>query len=325
MGRVVLVTGIAGEYAARSSRALAEQPGIDRVVGIDTRPPVGDLGGVKYVRADIRTPVVGKLLAVEEVDTIVHLDIHPSEELRGRSGAKERNVIGTMQVLAAAQRSPRVTKLVLGSSTAVYGTSPRDPALFTESDNAHGGVRSGFPKDIVEVESYVRGFSRRRPDVIVTILRMAQVLHPEIPSPLRSYFANPLLPSAIGFDPRLQFLHVEDAINVQVESVVKDRWGTFNVAGPGVLLLSQMARRLGKPVIPLPPFGFATAARRAIRMMGGDISPDLHRLLTYGRVVDLAALRDIFGYDPLYSTEATFEEFRAAVGPGPLSVLGLGR
>lgn len=325
MGRVVLVTGIAGEYAARSSRALAEQPGIDRVVGIDTRPPVGDLGGVKYVRADIRTPVVGKLLAVEEVDTIVHLDIHPSEELRGRSGAKERNVIGTMQVLAAAQRSPRVTKLVLGSSTAVYGTSPRDPALFTESDNAHGGVRSGFPKDIVEVESYVRGFSRRRPDVIVTILRMAQVLHPDIPSPLRSYFANPLLPSAIGFDPRLQFLHVEDAINVQVESVVKDRWGTFNVAGPGVLLLSQMARRLGKPVIPLPPFGFATAARRAIRMMGGDISPDLHRLLTYGRVVDLAALRDIFGYDPLYSTEATFEEFRAAVGPGPLSVLGLGR
>lgn len=323
MGRVVLVTGVAGEFAARASRALAEQPGIDRVVGIDTRPPTGDLGGVKYVRADIRTPVVGKLIAVEEVDAIVHLDVHPSEQLRGRSGAKELNVIGTMQVLAAAQRSPLVTKLVLGSSTAVYGTSPRDPALFTESDNARGGVRSGFPKDVVEVESYVRGFSRRRPEVTVTLLRMAQILHPDIPSPLRNYLANPLLPSAIGFDPRLQFLHVEDATNVLVESVLNDRWGTFNVAGSGVLLLSQVARRLGKPVIPLPPWGFATAARRAIRIMGGDISPDLHRLLTFGRVVDVAALRDIFGYDPMYSTEETFEEFRAAVHPGALSALGL--
>jgi UDP-glucose 4-epimerase len=325
MGRVVLVTGVAGEFAARASRALAEEPGVDRVVGIDTRPPAGDLGGVKFVRADIRTPVVGKVIAVEEVNAIVHLDVHPSEQLRGRSGAKELNVIGTMQVLAAAQRSPLVSKLVLGSSTAVYGTSPKDPALFTESDNARGGTKSGFPKDIVEVESYVRGFSRRRPEVIVTILRMAQILHPQIPSPLRNYFANPLLPSAIGFDPRLQFLHVDDATNVLVESVVRDRWGTFNVAGPGVLLLSQISRRLGKPVIPLPPFGFATAARRAIRLMGGEISPDLHRVLTYGRVVDIAALRDIFGYDPAFTTEQTFEEFRTATRPGPLSMMGMGR
>lgn len=325
MGRVVLVTGFAGEFATRVARALAEQPDVERVVGIDTRPPAGDLGGIKYVRADIRTPVVGKLMAVEEVDAIVHLDVHPSEQSRGRSGAKELNVIGTMQVLAAAQRSPLVTKFVLGSSTAVYGTSPRDPALFIEADNARGGVRTGFPKDMVEVESYVRGFSRRRPEVITTLLRMAHVLHPDIPSPFRNYLINPLLPSAIGFDPRLQFLHVDDATNVLVESVVRDRWGTFNVAGPGVLLLSQVARRLGKPVIPLPPFGFAAAARRAIRLMGGEISPDLHRVLTYGRVVDVSALRDIFGYDPQYTTEQTFEEFRASIRPGPLAAMGLSR
>lgn len=323
MGRVVLVTGVSGEFAARVSRSLAEQPGIERVVGIDTRPPFGDLGGVKFVRADIRTPVVGKVIAVEDIDAVVHLDVNPSEQSRGRSGAKERNVIGTMQVLAAAQRSSTVRKFVLGSSTAVYGTSPRDPALFTESDNARDGVRVGFPKDAVEVESYVRAFSRRRPEVTLTTLRLAQVLHPAIPSPLRNYLTNPLLPSALGFDPRLQFLHIDDAINVFNESVLRDRWGTFNVAGWGVLLLSQVARRLGKPTIPLPPVGFAAASRRVIRMMGGEISPDLHRVLTYGRAIDITALREIFGYEPKYSTEETFEEFRAAVRPGPLSVLGL--
>jgi UDP-glucose 4-epimerase len=323
MGRVVLVTGVAGEFAARVSSALAAEPGVERVVGIDTRPPVGDLGGVKFVRADIRTPVVGKVIAVEDIDSIVHLDVAPSEQFRGRSGAKERNVIGTMQVLAAAQRSASVRKLVLGSSSAVYGTSPRDPALFTESDNARGGVRAGFPKDIVEVESYVRGFSRRRPEVVVTTLRASQILHPSIASPIRNYLAQPLLPGALGFDPRFQFLHLDDALNVVTESVVHDRWGTFNVTGPGVLLLSQVSRRLGKPVIPLPPFGFAAASRRVIAMAGGDISPDLHRLLMYGRAIDIAALREIFGYEPQYSTEETFEAFRAAVRPGPLSNLGL--
>lgn len=307
-----------------SSRpGLAADPAVERVVGIDTRPPVGDLGGVKFVRADIRTPVVGKVIAVEDIDTIVHLDVHPSEQFRGRSGAKERNVIGTMQVLAAAQRSSSVQKFVLGSSTAVYGTSPRDPAMFTESDNARGGVRLGFPKDIVEVESYVRGFSRRRPEVIVTTLRSAQVLHPSIPTPLRNFLVNPVVPGALGFDPRVQFLHLEDALSVFTESVAHDRWGTFNVAGPGVMLLSQICRRLGKPVVPLPPIGFAAASRRVIAMMGGEISPDLHRLLMYGRSVDIAALREIFGYEPQYSTEETFEAFRAGVRPGPLSKLGL--
>ena len=325
MGRVVLVTGVAGTFAARVSRTLAELgqgSDIDRVVGLDTRPPDGDLGGVKFVRADIRTPVVGKVMAVEDVDVVVHLDVNPSDMARGGSGAKERNVIGTMQLLAACQRSSQVSKLVLGSSTSVYGTSPRDPALFTESTTPQGGVRVGFPKDAVEVESYVRGFARRRPDVIITTLRLAQVLHADIETPLRNYFANPLLPAVLGFDPRLQFTHLDDALAVFTEAVVSDRPGTFNVAGAGVMLLSQAARRLGKPVIPLPPLGFAALSARAIRTMGGQMSPDLHRLLTYGRAVDISALRDIFGFEPTYSTEETFEQFRASQRPGVMSSVG---
>jgi UDP-glucose 4-epimerase len=324
MSRVVLVTGVAGSLASRFARRLAELgegSGIHRVVGIDTIAPTGDLGGVKFVRADIRTPVVGKVIAVEEVDTVVHLDVNPPQRGRG-AGAKELNVIGTMQLLAACQRSAMVSKLVLGSSTAVYGASPRDPAMFTESLLARNGVRTGFPKDIVEVESYVRGFARRRPEIIITTLRAAQILHPDIESPLASYFTNPVLPTVMGFDPRLQFLSLDDAMNLLTESVLEDRPGTFNAAGDGVILLSQAARRLGRPIMPLPPFGFAIAARRVIRAMGSDIPPDLHRLLTFGRVVDTTALRDIFGFELARTTQDTFEEFRRAVRPGIMSSVG---
>jgi UDP-glucose 4-epimerase len=321
MGRVVLVTGVASNFASQFALRLAGLKGIDKVVGIDTILPTGQLDGVKFVRADIRTPVVGKVIAVEEVDTVVHLGVGPPT--RGRSSAaKELNVIGTMQLLAACQRAAGLAKFVLGSSTAVYGTSPRDPAMFNESLLARDGVRMGFPKDIVEVESYVRGFARRRPEVIITTLRGAQVLHPDIETPLLGYFDNPVLPTALGYDPRLQFLDLEDAMNVLTESVLHDRPGTFNVAGDGVVMLSQAARRLGKPVIPLPSFGFAAGARRVIKAMGSDISPDLHRLLMYGRVVDTSALRDIFGYDLKWTSEQAFEKYRTTVRPGILSSIG---
>jgi UDP-glucose 4-epimerase len=324
MSRSVLVTGVAGSFASLFARRLAdlgEDSGISKVVGIDTMLPAGDLGGAKFVRADIRTPVVGKVIAVEDVDTVVHLDVNPPR--RGRSGnAKELNVIGTMQLLAACQRSSTVSKFVLGSSTAVYGASPRDPAMFTESLLARDGVRSGFPKDIVEVEAYVRGFARRRPEVIITTLRAAQVLDPVIETPMSTYLTSPVLPAVMGFDPRLQFTHLADAVGVLEQSVVKDRPGTFNIAGDGVVLLSQAARQLARPVIPLPPIGFAAAARRVLRAAGSDISPDLHRLLTYGRVVDTSALRDIFGYQLRHTSQETFDEFRSTVRPGIMSLVG---
>jgi UDP-glucose 4-epimerase len=323
MSRVVLVTGVAGSFASLYARRLAsraEDSGIDKVVGIDTILPDADLGGVKFVRADIRTPVVGKVIAVEDVDTVVHLDVNPP--LRGRAGGKELNVIGTMQLLAACQRSSTVGKLVMGSSAAVYGSSARDPAMFTESLLARDGVRSGFPKDIVEVESYVRGFSRRRPDVIITTIRAAQVLDPRIQTPLGNYFSNPVLPSVLGFDPRLQFLDLNDALEILTQSVVHDRPGTFNAAGDGVVLLSQAARRLGRPLIPLPPVGFAMAARRFIRAMGSDIPPDLHRLLTFGRAIDTTALREIFGYELTRTSQDTFEDFRMALRPGIMAAMG---
>lgn len=326
MGRVVLVTGVAGDLPGTIARRLAEVAAsgdkIDKVVGVDVTAPAGELDGVKFVRADIRTPVIGKVMAVEEVDTVVHMNLGPSMRNTGmRGGAKEINVIGTMQLLAACQRLSGVRKIVLRSTAAVYGTSPRDPAMFREPDSARAGTRSGYPKDAVEVESYVRGFSRRRPETLITTLRFANLLSHRVTTPLGNYLRSPVLPTVLGYDPRLQFVHEDDALSVLERSVVFDRPGTFNVSGDGVMLLSQIARRLGKPVMPLPPFGFTSALRRILRQVGTDVPPEFVRHLTYGRVIDTTALREIFGYEPQFTTEETFEEYRQKAGRGVLSVL----
>ncbi len=324
MPEVVLVTGAATPGVALAARRLAEAGDV-KVVAVDTTLPADDLGSVKFVRADIRTPVISKVLAVEDIDTVVHMDLAPMRARGGGGATKEINVIGTMQVLAACQRSDTVKRVVLASSSAVYGASPRDPAVFTESATARGGTKSGFSKDIVEVEGYTRGFARRRPDVCVTTLRMAQWLSPHFPTVLGTYFSNPILPVPMGFDARLQLLHPQDALEVIARAAVSDHPGTFNVAGSGVLMLTQAARILGKPTLPLLPIGFGSVLRRSAHFMGTDVSPGVHRLLTYGRILDTRALREEFGYTPQHTTRETFEWFAETLRPGLLHILGVTR
>ncbi|MEO7262004.1 MAG: NAD-dependent epimerase/dehydratase family protein [Jatrophihabitantaceae bacterium] len=314
MSRVVMVTGVSRYLACRLAGRLSADPAIDRIIGVDTVPPARAdldlLGRTEFVRADIRNPLISKVISQAEVDTVVHASVTATPHgAGGRAPMKELNVIGTMQLLAACQNSGTVRRLVVKSTTAVYGTSPRDPAIFTEDMAAKALPRSGYAKDAVEVEGYLRGFTRRRPDVNVTLLRFANFVGPFIDTPLTRYFQLPVVPTAFGFDPRLQLLHETDAIEVLRLASTSDRPGTFNVAADGVLLLSQAIRRAGKIAVPVPAPAVAFVGR-AVRHSGiVDFSPEQMQFLNFGRVVSNDRLKDDFGYTPQFSTAAAFESF----------------
>ncbi len=112
MARVILVTGVARDLGARFARALAEDETLD-VIGVDVTPPRHDLGQVSFVRADIRNPVIAKVIKARAVETVVHMAIVASPGRAGRSSMKEINVIGTMQLLAACQKADSFRKLVV--------------------------------------------------------------------------------------------------------------------------------------------------------------------------------------------------------------------
>ena len=212
-GRVVLVTGVSRDLGRKFARAAADRPTVDRVIGVDVVPPRGDIGGMSFVRADIRNPVIAKVIAKEGVDTVVHLSIISTPLVGGgRSMMKELNVIGTMQLLAACQKSATVKHLVVKSTAHVYGASSRDPAMFTEDMGPKATPRAGFGKDSIEVEGYVRGFSRRRPDVDIVMLRFANIIGPGIRTSMTDYFGLPVVPAPLGFESRMQFVHEDDAI-----------------------------------------------------------------------------------------------------------------
>ncbi|MFE9256543.1 NAD-dependent epimerase/dehydratase family protein [Streptomyces sp. NPDC006879] len=324
MGKVVLVTGAARQLGGRFIRRIQREPGVERVIAVDAGVPAHRLGAAQFIQADIRQPAIARVLAEEAVDTVVHLDVTGVPRGGGRASQKEANVIGTMQLLGACQKSPSVQRLVVKSSTGVYGSAARDPAVFTEATQPKALPSGGFAKDTVEVEGYVRGFARRRPDVAVCVLRFANILGPCADSPLAHYFSMPVLPTVFGYDPRLQFVHEDDVVDVLRLVAARDPHrgvpvsGTFNVAGDGVLLLSQCARRLGRPTLPLllPAVTWAGAALRAAQVT--DFSPEQIRLLTHGRVVQTDLLRETLGFTPSFTTAETFADFARSRGPGLL-------
>ncbi|HEY0903760.1 MAG TPA: NAD-dependent epimerase/dehydratase family protein [Marmoricola sp.] len=319
MGRVVLVTGVARDLGRRFARQLAAAPSVDRVIGVDMSPPRGDLGAVSFARADIRNPVIAKVIMREHVDTVVHMSVLPPASVGGGAAAKELNVIGTMQLLAACQQSPDLEHFVLKSSTSVYGSSSRDPAMFAEDMEPRRIGAFGFVKDLNEVEGYVRGFARRRPDVRVTTLRTAPALGPGLNTPLTAYFKLPVIPTVLGFDPRMQFLNDTDLIDVIEHATLRDVAGTFNIAGDGVMMLSQAVRRLGRPSLPMPGFAVASFGSAMRQARVADLSREQVAFLAYGRGVETTRMREMLGFDPSRTTEETFEEFADSLTPGLLS------
>lgn len=317
--RIVLVTGVSRYLGSRLAAVLAADSSIRRIIGVDTVPPRKEqaavLGRTEFVRVDIRNPLIAKVIAQAEVDTVVHMNVIATPlAAGGRTAMKEINVIGTMQLLAACQKAPSMHKLVVKSTTAVYGSSPRDPGLFTEDVEPRALPKSGYAKDAVEVEGYVRGFGRRRPDVTLSLLRFTNFIGPWIETPLTRYLTLPVVPTVFGFDPRIQLCHEDDGIEVLRRAVAEDHPGIFNVGGAGIVLLSQALRRLGRPSLPIPSAA-VTIVARAVRSSGlVDFSPEQMRYLEHGRVADVSRLQGALGWAPR-STRDAFDTF-VEIHPG---------
>ena len=315
MADVVLVTGVSRYLGGQFARALTKEPSISRVIGVDVIPPPHDIGQAEFVRADIRNPMIGKIITQADVDTVVHMNVIATPtHAGGRTSQKEINVIGTMQLLAACQKAPSIRRLVVKSSAAVYGSSARDPALFSEDMGPKSLPRTGFGKDSVEVEGYVRGFSRRRPDVEISMLRFANIIGPGIRTSLTDYFALPVVPAPFGYDARLQFVHEKDAVGALLTATTGPSAGITNVAGDGVITLSQAAAIAGRPVLPLP-MPAAGMFGAIVRRSGlADFSSDQLRFLAFGRVLDTGRMREVLGFEPTYTTRSAFEDYARGIG-----------
>lgn len=325
-GRVV-IAGVGTRWGTDLARALALRGDVREVIGIDVARPETDLGGIEFIEADIRNPVISRILPALQPDVVVHCGIlwYPDRERPSRA-LHDINVIGSLQLLAACEKSPSLRALVVRGSAAIYGSAPDAPCFFTENMARQYPLRTRFQRDIGELEGYFDNFARRRPDVVCSMLRFQIEIGSGLDDPFTRYLGLPVVPVQLGFDPPLQLLHPVDGRGALIAATLSPVQGPVNVAPDGTVSLSRLLRLAGRPSLGLPPLISGPIIKRLGRQLAAaDMYRDAELLLRYGRGCDNRRLREEVGYEPAFDTEGAVREFagktngrrRISAGPHP--------
>lgn len=321
--KVVLVTGACRFLGGYLTVRLAQNPAIDHVIAVDVATPSKDMlrrmGRAEFIRADIRNPFIAKVIRNGNVDTVVHAAAASYARGSGaRATQKEFNVMGAIQLFAACQKAPSVRRVVLKSTSDVYGAHPRDPVVFSEECDARKSPGDGFARDSIDIEGYARGLARRRPDIAVTILRLANLIGPAINSPLTRFLARPVVTTVLGRDPRLQLLHEQDALGALEHATLSGKPGTFNIAAPGIIMMSQAIRRAGRIALPVPRSALSVVDSVVRATRSTELDREQLNYLSYGRVMDTTRMREDLGYSPKWTTVEAFDDYVRGRGLTPI-------
>src|SRR5947209_20320643 len=283
MGRRVLITGLSTFWGGRVAKALEADPDVEVIVGVDTQAPKLALERAEFVRADQSYSILARIVKATQIDTILHTFlVVDSTRMSGRS-LHEINVIGTMNLLAAAGGAgSTVRQVVVKSSTLVYGSSFEDPVWFREEMTRTHSAKTRVERSLLEAESYLHDFAEDNPHVVVTLLRFSNVLGTDIITPTSKALQLPVVPSILGFDPLVQFVEEDDVVRC-LEFVMSEQVpGIYNVAGDGRLPWSEVAAICGKRMFPLPPVLTGWAAAPLGRLGICELPRETLDLLRYG-------------------------------------------
>ena len=316
--RRVLITGLSTYWGGRLAQALECDPEIEAIVGIDRRPPKFALERTEVVRVAASHSLIRRIVDASEIATVVDSRLVLDPLITTPKRAHENNVIGTMNILTAcAGEDSPVRKLVVRSSTRYYGVHQDDPAFFTEEMRRPHPPKLLLDKDVCEVEDALRSFRERNPEKTVTVLRFATEIGPDVRTVWQRYLSATVIPTILGFDPRVQFIHEDDMAHCLEHAVRFDLDGVYNCAADGVLSLGEAAGLLGTRTAPiLPPVGTSTVMS-ALQSSGVPVHPDLEPQLRFGKAVDNRKFKAT-GFRFTHTTRETLLALRRHLKLAPL-------
>ncbi|MFV1999311.1 MAG: NAD-dependent epimerase/dehydratase family protein [Acidimicrobiia bacterium] len=297
----VFVTGASTWTGGNLVRRIEKRSGVE-VFAVDDRPPrIAFKADFQELSLD-RLALAQYMLEVEPT-VVVHLQSvqHTSEE--GRNADAEERIVGALALFGAIERLSSIETVVVKSDTAIYGASPRNPSVLSENTRPQGRP-SRYQRDLTEMERFIGETAERNSSTIFTTLRFAPIFGPQVANPISRYLTLPIVPTLMGFDPRLQFIHERDAVNALIHAIDNPKPGTFNVAGDGQMYLSRVLR-LGRRIPqPLPGRTFDAALRELSRF--NVAAPEhLKGLLKNGRITNTTLMHTSLGFDPSHTCRRT--------------------
>ncbi len=289
-----MVTGAATWTGGRLIQRLEADPDVE-VVAVDELPP----------QVEFTSPV--HRLAIDQLEfahfvlrsqprVLIHLQAVDRAAVLGREKSHSRVVMGAHGLFGALQRCTELETVVLRSDSAFYGAGPRQPSIMNESTSPKS-TTSAYSRSIRDVEALLAEVAADVPHIAFTTLRLAPIVGANIKNPLSRYLQLPVVPTLLGYDPRMQLIHEEDAVEAVLHAAMNSVPGTYNIAGEGQLYLSRilrLGRRLSQP-LPGPQF---RAAIRGLRTLGQPLPGSLESYLRYGRVMDTTRMKESYGWSP---------------------------
>jgi len=306
---VVAVTGISGWLGSRLLSRLSRGDGV-RVIGLDERRPMRLDERARYHRIDLTEPTsdgaLARILEKERVEVLVHAAFRddPTSDLELDH---ELETIGSLHVMHACAAA-KVKRLVVASSTMLYGPRPDNPNFLDETHPLRGHPDAHAVRDRVEMESLLSEWAQRHPDVEVTVLRTCWIFGPEFWNRVVAYFALPVVALPLGYDPLLQLVHEEDVLRAFEQAALRPHPGVFNVVGTGVLPVSTLLRLGGRRVLRLPVSLLSRLAHFPSQTQTGDPPAAFYDYLRYLWVADGRKAWNAFG-EPHYSTKEAWISF----------------
>jgi UDP-glucose 4-epimerase len=323
----VAVTGPTGEIGVPFVRALEATPEIGRVVAMARRPfEPTDYGWTKTVyrqgdildRADVEDLVAG-------VDVVVHLAFIVVE---ASAASRDINVEGSRNVFRATADAG-VPRLVYTSSVAAYGYDGGDGPL-TEDRPSRGSERHAYSAQKAEVERVLADELAGSP-TDAWIFRPCIVAGPDSPALLDQMPYHQLahaLPEALrrlpigrlGIRPVLpdhgvpfQLVHGDDVASALVAAVLgRGGPGIYNLAAPGEVHASDIARELGWYSVPIPRAAVDVTARVLRQVKPFATQAGWLEALRTPMMMDCSRAERELGWQPAHDAEATLHEMVAA-------------
>jgi UDP-glucose 4-epimerase len=312
MGRIA-ITGTASFIGARLLRRLVETRGADAVVAVDISAPPATLAGVRYRMVDLTLPGADQRLLdafqEEEVETVVHCAFF-TDPRRDSAYSHELESIGTLNLVAAAAAAG-VPHVLMRSFTAVYGASGQNPNFLNEEHPLRASERLAWLRDKVEAEQHAHSYARRYPKMRVTVLRLAPLLGPGVYSFYTRLFSRRVVSTMLGYDPLVQLLHPEDALDAFMAALRKGIGGVFNVVPRSTISLLILLHLADKVTVPVPhPLAYALADL-AWASGVGEAPGECLDYVRYLFVADGDKARRELGFEPRHGTRDALMDYLA--------------
>jgi UDP-glucose 4-epimerase len=301
----LLITGITGGQGRLVAKRVA---GDYNVVGVDVVPWQGRPREVALHVTDLRSKKLEDVFRRERPAAVVHLAF----VRHFRSDPAERhdvNVVGTKRLLELCAKYG-VKHLAILSSSYVYGALPENP-YYMEEETALS-VSRHYPdiRDLAEVDTLCTAFLWKYPEIATAILRPVNTLGYYVHSAIGVYLKLRYVPTVLGFNPMMQFVHEEDVAEAIARTLETSARGVFNVVGPGAVPLKVAIRETGGQPLPLPETLARGTFGRLFRYGLYPFPPDAVDFVKYPCTIDGRRFQAATGFKPLFTLEETLRSVR---------------